>query len=86
MKNTEIIKVDHKINTYTCDVCGCQIDRIEDQSTCGVATIELVSEVEGVGDEPHLVADVLDGCGICFQKIRDVLEKELGVKFRRERR
>jgi hypothetical protein len=86
MKTTEIIKVDHSIHTHSCDVCGSKIDPIEDQSNCGVATIELVSEEDGMSDEPHLVADVLDSCGVCFYRVREILERELGVTFRRERR
>lgn len=86
MKTTETVKVDHDFNTYHCDVCGSKIDPVEDQSICGVATIELVFEQEGAEDEPYLMADVLDSCGTCFEKIRDILEEKLGVTFRRERR
>jgi len=86
MKATETIKVDCDFHSYTCDICGCKIDPVEDQSICGVAKIECVFEEEGVSDEPHVMAEVLDTCGNCFYKVREVLEKELGVTFRRERR
>ena len=86
MKATKTVKVDHDFNTYTCDVCGCKIDPVEDQSICGVATVERVFEEEGVSDEPHLMAEVLDTCGSCFYKVQKIIERALGVTFRRERR
>jgi hypothetical protein len=86
MKTTETIKVDHDFHTYTCEICGSKIDPVQDQSICGMATVERVFEEEGVSDEPHLMAEVLDTCGVCFYKVQEILEKALGVKFRREHR